>query len=48
MLQIYRVLLENACGLIVKRIIASPKFIMNLKAKISLQSGDCQDKICLK
>ena len=28
--------------------IASPKFIMNLKAKISLQSGDCQDKICLK
>ena len=28
--------------------IASPKFIMNLIAKISLQSGDCRDKICLK
>ena len=28
--------------------IALPKFLMNLRAKISLQSGDCQDKICLK
>ena len=28
--------------------IASPKFIIKLKAKISLQSGDFQDKICLK
>ena len=28
--------------------IASPKFIMYLKGKISLQSGDCEDKICLK
>ena len=28
--------------------IASPEFIMNLRARISLQSGDCQDKICLK
>ena len=25
--------------------IASPKFIMNLTARISHQSGDCQDKI---
>ena len=28
--------------------IASPIFVMNSKAKISLQSGDCQDTICLK